>query len=267
MQGRLSPQTSKGYQAFPDETWESEFEIAAKMGFSHIEWVLDCPNPLDNPLIADPKRVAALASSSVPIKSVCADFLMQSVPWQWREVAVTLQRLLESMQLLGATHVVAPFVDDSSLLLSKVSRRQFEFFIDEWLKISVGTGVKLSIESDLGPKAFSEYVGHFPSEQIGINYDIGNSAYMGYSWQEELANYGNRINLLHVKDRVLGGGSVPLGSGDADVPSVLSLFTTQVESWDGLITMQAFRGPEGIPELTHQLLWLETQFLDQWVDE
>ena len=62
---------------------------------------------------------------------------------------------------------------------------------------------------------------------FGINYDIGNSASLGYNPCEELAAYGARIINVHVKDRLLGGRTVALGHGNADFEEVFSLLKNQ----------------------------------------
>ena len=51
---------------------------------------------------------------------------------------------------------------------------------------------------------------------ITVNYDIGNSAALGYDPIEELDSYGDKISDIHIKDRTLNGGPVVLGEGDAD---------------------------------------------------
>ena len=58
---------------------------------------------------------------------------------------------------------------------------------------------------------------------FGINYDIGNSASLGLNPVEEFKFIGDRILNVHVKDRVLGGTTVPLGQGIADFKTVYRL--------------------------------------------
>ena len=64
---------------------------------------------------------------------------------------------------------------------------------------------------------FIELLERFNSNRVTVNYDIGNSAALGYDLVEELDYYGKRITDIHLKDRVLGGGPVELGKGDADI--------------------------------------------------
>ena len=44
----------------------------------------------------------------------------------------------------------------------------------------------------------------------------------GFDPAEEIEAYGHRILSVHVKDRVLGGSTVPLGSGNADFEAVFA---------------------------------------------
>ena len=71
-------------------------------------------------------------------------------------------------------------------------------------------------ESDYPPSELKRFIGKLPQELFGINYDIGNSASLGYNHQEELKAYGKNIYNIHVKDRVLYGETVPLGEGHAN---------------------------------------------------
>jgi hexulose-6-phosphate isomerase len=59
-----------------------------------------------------------------------------------------------------------------------------------------------------------------PLGVFGVNYDIGNSASLGFNPKEEIQAYGPRILNVHVKDRRMGGTTVPLGTGNADFPTV-----------------------------------------------
>jgi hexulose-6-phosphate isomerase len=76
-----------------------------------------------------------------------------------------------------------------------------------------------------------------------INYDSGNSASLGYRPREEFAAYGARIGSVHVKDRVLGGGTVPLGEGNTDFASFFDCLGRV--NYTGDFTLQVARGVAG----------------------
>ena len=50
------------------------------------------------------------------------------------------------------------------------------------------------------------------SKNVTVNYDTGNSASLGFDPVEEFKSYGHKITDLHIKDRLLGDASVPLGT-------------------------------------------------------
>ena len=93
------------------------------------------------------------------------------------------------------------------------------------------------------------------SKNITVNYDIGNSAALGFDSDEELATYGDRITDIHIKDRVLGGGPVTLGEGNADFLK----FFNKLEEFDyqGPFIMQAYRDDEGVKIFKRQLEWVK----------
>ena len=45
--------------------------------------------------------------------------------------------------------------------------------------------LRILFESDLNPKDLKKFIDQFNPEVFGINYDIGNSASLGYNHQEE----------------------------------------------------------------------------------
>jgi hexulose-6-phosphate isomerase len=84
---------------------------------------------------------------------------------------------------------------------------------------------------------------------LKVNYDSGNSASLGYDVGEEVAAYGDRIGSVHIKDRIRGGGTVPLGTGGAKIPVLLShLFRI---GYQGDFVMQVARGEAG-----KELAWI-----------
>jgi L-ribulose-5-phosphate 3-epimerase len=101
----------------------------------------------------------------------------------------------------------------------------------------------------LGPAAFRALLDELEHPLIKVNYDAGNSASLGYKPAEEFAAYGHRIGSFHIKDRRERGGTVPLGQGDTDFPSLRE----QLVRYDyrGDFVMQVARGEAG-----DELRWL-----------
>jgi len=158
------------------------------------------------------------------------------------------------MQELEARWLVIPCVDQSSLRTPE-ARARFIAASRSIESLISGTNIEVSLETDLGPGDFADLLVQVERSLFGVNYDIGNSASLGYNHNEEIAAYGNRVSLVHIKDRKLGAGSVFLGQGDADIVDVLGQLDTL--NFNGPVTMQAFRDVQGINVLDQQLVWLE----------
>ena len=255
MQGRLSAQTDRGYQAFPWETWQAEFGLADDRGLEHIEWVLDPWRLDENPLLSDTSGVVGRAQETgVQVLSVCADYLMDrpldaSDSGSW----IVLSHLADAMQELRSQWLVVPCVDQSSLRTPS-SLERFVNAADKLGDELAGPGIRVSLEADLSPDDFAALLTNLDPEVFGVNYDIGNSAYLGYPHDEEFDAYGDRISLVHIKDRLFEGGSVLLGHGNADIPGVVERLRAM--KFNGPVTMQAFRDVQGLDILDEQLRWL-----------
>ena len=262
MQGRLVPKFQGRYQAFPVGMWQDEFRVAKECGLDLIEFILDFNDAGENPLLKS-GGIAEIASISketgVSVKTICADYFMEA-PLHSSDEKVSeesfriLERLLETAKALKITDIVIPCVDQSSLKTEEAVNR----FIKQIIKI-IPTIEKenfnLSLETDLAPQPFIELLNQLNSKNITVNYDIGNSAALGFDSDEELAAYGDRITDIHIKDRLLGGGPVTLGEGNADFVK----FFDKLEEYDyqGPFIMQAYRDDEGVKIFRKQLDWIK----------
>ena len=103
--------------------------------------------------------------------------------------------------------------------------------------------LNILFEIDLVPSSVSHFISRFPRELFGINYDIGNSASLGYSPLEEFSNYGDRIKNVHIKDRLLGGSTVPLFTGNANFDLIFNLFSKY--GYQGNFIFQTARAVDG----------------------
>jgi len=140
----------------------------------------------------------------------------------------------------------------SSILIPLVDRGRIENKLHEKELLKVCTdisslleekGMMISFESDFSALDLNIFISQFNPRYFGITYDIGNSASLGYNPQEEIIAYGNRIINVHVKDRILGGTTVPMGSGNADIPLVLKCL--EEHGYTGNYILQTARAENG----------------------
>ena len=262
MQGRLLPKYQGRFQAHPVNYWQDEFVFARNIGLDCIEFILDYNDAEKNPLLNDSgideiKKI--IDKTGVTVNTICADYFMEA-PLHTKDHNISKQsqkiltNLLNNAAKLCVTDMVFPCVDQSSL----DSQFAVEHFVKQLTPIiddAEKHSINLSLETDLAPKPFVELLDEFDSSRVTVNYDIGNSAALGYDPIEELESYGSKITDIHIKDRSRGGGSVMLGKGAAD----FGVFFDKLVEFDykGPFIMQAYRDEDGIEIFKKQLSWVK----------
>lgn len=229
MQGRLSNAVDGRIQSFPWATWKDEFSYAQSLGFSKIEWTLDQEKLFENPFFtpSGQREIKRLSQeNSVTVNSVTCDNFMQA-PFFREQKGLKADRLAElkslilSAEKLDVELVILPLVDNSSIQ----NQNEEEEVVSELCQLMrelVDFKGKVIFESDFPPIKLREFIQKFPKEKFGINYDTGNSASLGYSPEDEFLEYGEYIDNVHIKDRLLGGHTVPLGKGNARFDYIIS---------------------------------------------
>jgi hexulose-6-phosphate isomerase len=118
--------------------------------------------------------------------------------------------------LFGSFLHFVPFVD-ASRIESEADVDCVVAVLQSILPVADETGIEIHLETSLSPTHFAELLAKIPHPKIKVNYDSGNSSSLGYRPVDEFAAYGERIGSVHIKDRIYGGGTVRLGTGDADL--------------------------------------------------
>ena len=247
MQGRLSPLRNGRIQSFPWENWENEFRQAEDLGFPSMEWTIDSERFSENPLVTTDgqSKINQLSRThGLLIPSVTCDYFMENPSWKNNVVVIrkNLIDIMDGMRQVGANILVIPLVDNSSLVNLVQIEKVREFFISLESDL-FDRNLKIAFESDFEPQILLEFVSTFNDKYFGINYDIGNSASLGFNPIEEIQAYGSRIINIHIKDRGLGGSTVPLGEGAADFKTIFNLMKDI--KYSGNLIMQTARSAEG----------------------
>ena len=166
--------------------------------------------------------------------------------------------MLETAKILNVSHIVIPCVDQSSLDNSKTIKR-FVHQVNKIIPDLEEKNINLALETDMPPVSFVELLDQFSTKKVTVNYDIGNSASLGFDPIEELDAYGDRITDIHIKDRDLNGGPVILGTGNAN----FELFFNKLKEFDykGVFIMQAYRDDEGMGVFKQQYEWIQKHYI------
>ena len=250
IQGRLSPPVDGRIQAFPRDRWREEFILADEVDLRIMEWTLDQERLLENPLmtVAGRQEIRQLSERhGVAIPSLTGDCFMQAPFWKASgEQRYRLERVVRGVlgacRAAGIGTVVVPLVDEGSPADEAEEELLTRFLLGQAEELNQ-SGLRVAFESDLPPSDLAAFIERFPPGLFGINYDIGNSASLGFDPAEEFAAYGARIFNVHVKDRRLGGTTVALGEGDAEFEVVFAALSDL--GYSGNLILQTARDPEG----------------------
>lgn len=250
MQGRLSPLVDGRIQAFPWSCWQDEFAVAEQHGFRLMEWTLDQDRLYDNPLLtaAGQAEISQLCHKhGLQVASLTGDCFMQSPFWkanvaQRTQLLQDFRAVARACSAVGIGMMVLPLVDNGRLETRAqedllVSLLQAEAALLKELR------VKVVFESDFVPDELARFMERLSPDFFGVNYDIGNSASLGMNPGEEISAYGQRIVNVHIKDRVRGGTTVPLGTGNADFEAVFSALARA--RYSGNYILQTARASDG----------------------
>ena len=223
MQGRLSPPIDNEIQKFPWSTWEEEFYKAKEVGLDFIDWIIKSNNFYNNPLLTSKgyKRIKdIIKKTGVGVDSVCADCFMEKpfIRCSREELDTRLdmlEELIHHLSILDIKYLEIPLEDNSAIL----NENEFDEIIEIFRSI-MGyvhqNNITLSFETSLSPYSVNNFLMQTHHKNAKINYDMGNSASRGFHPSEEMEIYGSSIATVHIKDRLLNDGTVPLGEGDTD---------------------------------------------------
>src|SRR6185312_4760641 len=153
------------------------------------------------------------------------DCFMQAPFWKatgraQQALLADLDLVLASAAAVGIEFIVIPLVDNGRIENAEQAAMLLRALLDRSASLTQRR-LKIVFESDAPPAELARFIADFPQENFGINYDIGNSASLGYECSEEISCYAARILNVHVKDRLRGGTTVPLGSGAAQLASAI----------------------------------------------
>ncbi len=231
--GVCVPPSDGRIQCFPRERWREEFALAAAAGLDAIEWIYDRPRGGRQ---SDRHATTACADQRAVGADVMSWFVRCAPTTSWtghsfeptsgrsRSGPRTLVWLARALRDAGCASRGHPAL--RRCLADRLRQRAAT-------RSSPSSEPLLPILDDTGVRAASGDVACASSvrrparaaaaHMVKVNYDSGNSASLGYDPRDEFAAYGARVGSVHIKDRVKGGSTVPLGTGDTDFMALFEL--------------------------------------------
>jgi hexulose-6-phosphate isomerase len=245
MQGRLFKSENKKFiQYFPSKNWKKEINLAKKNQFHLMEWTANLENIRRNPvynLTLANKAKKIIKNSNLKVNSLTCDFFMQKPFFKFsnkNKYIDLLKQIIDNSQFLGIKYFILPLVDNSSVK----NLNHEDILINEMLKISRSLDGKSMIlfETDYSPKNVIKFVKKFNSK-FGINYDTGNSASLNYDFNDEI-KYFKYIKNIHIKDRLISGPTVRLGTGNWNYRKFFGFIKKR---YNGNLILQTARSKNG----------------------
>lgn len=246
IQGRLLPMVDGRIQAFPRDNWELEFPLAAEIGYGCIELTIEMASYNLHPVrtMQGRRHLSKLSHShGVGLAGLCCDVFMErpitsANPDSYAFSLAMMETLIRDSAELGLPMIEVPVMGDNSLRNSQ-GRDRARRMLEDILPVAEDAGVDIILESDLPPKDFLAFLDSFSHPRIGINYDSGNSTWLGYDPDDELPLYHHYVRNIHIKDCTVADYSLPLGQGDTDFAKVFGHLASF--SYEGDFILQAAR--------------------------
>ena len=247
MQGRLSKSLTGKIQEFPVSTWEKEFELTNKLGLRAIEWTLDYTNFKLNPLFnlkEQPKIRNLQDQFSIKIPSITLDCFVEAPFYKRNEITGLtsdtndLLWIAENLQNVEVEILVLPIVAESGVFNKNYLSNLIKC-LNAIEKDLARTKKKIAIECEFDINSIAALLSELNPDYFGINFDMGNSASLGHNPEEELTVCRGRILNIHIKDRLLAGHTVKLGSGAVNFQKIAQLLNDQ--GYAGNMILQAAR--------------------------
>ena len=184
------------------------------------------------------------AETGVAVRSVCADYFMAhpffrvSADERARSVEV-LETLIAHAADVGIRTILVPVLENCEIRAAQEKGELLDA-LRHPLQVADAEGVSIGLETELPADAYCALIEDAGHASLGIYYDVGNAAAKGYDLAADVRAIAPWLRGVHVKDRKRGGGSVPLGEGDADFGA---FFTSLVDvGYDGPVVVQAASG-------------------------
>ncbi len=260
LQGRLSPSQDGRFQFFPPK-WEEEFSVAARLGFSAIEWLVDWPDWETNPIL-DPKMTEKIFDvterTGIPVNSLCGDYFMKyrlAGKEAKTSETVAIELVQAAARVTKQKLLLLPLLEQNTYS-TEDERTEVVTNLSPAVREAERLGVRIGFETEMPISELVHFLDRFDSSAVGVYYDIGNCTSYGFNCSQDLLSLGNRVFGVHIKDRKVGSPqSLSLGMGDANIHDCLRVLT-EIE-FHGVPIMQAWRGENYLQDAIDQLNFIK----------
>jgi hexulose-6-phosphate isomerase len=126
-----------------------------------------------------------------------------------------LAELIVAAHAVGADRILLPLLETSAVDTPAL-QREVVLSLRSVAPVAERYGVTLGLELEIPGEEYASLLRSVGSTRVRAYYDTGNSTAQGADIATDIVPLLPLLHAVHVKDRVRGGGSRPLGTGDAN---------------------------------------------------
>lgn len=245
VQGRTLPQENNLLQSFPSK-WKNEFPLLSSLGFDGIEWIYDKYSENTNPILTSDgrKEMKNLSyNNNIQLENIVFDWFIEFPLFVDEKLSPNTCNKLKSLIILSANvgfkKIIFPILESNNISTSKMTHEFINFCKNTLAPLLNEYDIEFHLETSLSPSEELELLQSIDHPKFFLCFDMGNSASLGFEPSASLDLIQNFLGSVHIKDRLLDGGSVHLGTGAVDFHQVFSKL--QQINFSGPFSFQCFR--------------------------
>jgi sugar phosphate isomerase/epimerase len=262
VQGRLVQSPPGCLQWFPQEDWESEYFLAAALGYDYIENIAEREHNKHNPLWSDEgtERIKALsARNGLSQHAFCNDYIIDHSLIRDKGAMKQTLKLIARGKLLGMQKLILPLFEESELTESNAPN--YTSIVKEIASAAQENGTLVCcLETILEGPSLLRWLETLGQPNVKCVLDTGNKIALGHDIYADILLLREYIQHVHIKDKDKEGNNVLLGTGMVDFRRV---FQSLAEiDFRGPYTFEVTRGRNPVRTAKYNL-----EFVKFFVEE
>jgi len=224
-----------------------EFPLIQQLGFNGIEWIYDKKSEFTNPILDsnESQKIKTISKKyNVSLENIVFDWFIVHPLFKKDEISLKnkikkLVDLIETSQKIGFQRIIFPLLEENAINNPNDMDLFLKIFSDDILSVLNLNKIEIHFETSLSPNSELAFISKLDHRQTKICFDMGNSASLGYDPAHVLNKIAPYLGSVHIKDRLLHGGSTPLGEGAVDFSKIFSILN-EID-FSGFFSLQAYR--------------------------
>jgi sugar phosphate isomerase/epimerase len=244
VQGRLTQSPPNCLQWFPQDSWEEEFNTAAKIGVNYIELISETFHNPSNPIWTDTglNRIQELvASNNLSLHALCNDFIIENSLLDDKVIEQNIN-LINQIKNLNLQKYVLPLFE-----ISELNSKNMNQYIEPLrivAKSAFEKGMLTCLETILTGKELIDLLNLIDLPFVKVVYDTGNRVAFGHDLPNDIRLLGSHIAHVHIKDKNNENENTLLGTGLVNFEQVFHALSDI--NYYGPFTFETVRGSNPI---------------------